>query len=195
MLFTTVNATIQNQIVSTEEQIRQLQEQLAQLQAHAQAIGSMEQAAQSALQQAQTAIAMIRQIAPDELNTFKDAVDALFEGEAIAQLPEVEETPTETDEPTPTEPENDTTTIDVNVTSDILSEVESDNSDNNSHNGNGNGHNSSLTYDDLIVIEKGQLNEVAKAKSLNYRCSHEQLVKNLVNAGVTREEVSDILNV
>lgn len=66
------------QINSYLEEIAALQAKVTHLQTHAQEIQGAEQAAESALSQIDTAISMLMAICPEELVTFKAAIDAKF---------------------------------------------------------------------------------------------------------------------
>lgn len=101
MLFATVNNQVSAQIEATQEQIKRLQDELKALQEHQQAIGTVEQAAQSAVAQTKNTIAMLKSVAPDELETFKNALLGLFDEDAIASLPDAPI------DPQPDEPQDD----------------------------------------------------------------------------------------
>ncbi len=76
---------VNTQIANYLEQIAALQSKVTSLQAHAQEIQGAEQAAESALSQIDTAISMLNAICPDELATFKAAIDAKF-APAVPQI-------------------------------------------------------------------------------------------------------------
>jgi hypothetical protein len=71
-------SNINAQIEFYQEQIAALQQQVTQLQLHAQEVQGAEQAADSALVQVGTALQMLNGICPEEVTTFKAAIDALF---------------------------------------------------------------------------------------------------------------------
>lgn len=96
------------------EEIAQLQAKVTQLQAHAQEVQGAEQAAESALAQIDTALSMLSVICPDEISTFKAAIDAKFN----EPLPQISAGNSSNGshpitEPQPTPPDVDAETIEV----------------------------------------------------------------------------------
>ena len=75
-------------IASLEAQIEALRQENLEQQQFLQALGSAEAAAESALTQVQTAIAMVNTVDPDQLETFKNAVLAAFNGHTPILPPE-----------------------------------------------------------------------------------------------------------
>jgi hypothetical protein len=75
-------------ITSLEAQIESLRQENLEQQQFLQALGSAEAAAESALTQVQTAIAMVNTVDPDQLETFKNAVLAAFNGHTPILPPE-----------------------------------------------------------------------------------------------------------
>ncbi|RUS92523.1 hypothetical protein [Trichormus variabilis] len=93
---------INAQIDSYQEQIAELQRRVTELQVHAQEVQGAESAAESALVQVRTALDMLTAICPDDIITFKSAIDALFAPEPL-KLAAYEETEATT-MPNPVEP-------------------------------------------------------------------------------------------
>ncbi|MFN7809465.1 MAG: SAP domain-containing protein [Pseudanabaena sp.] len=88
MLFNTKIQEIQSQVSANSLEIEALLLRVEELRAqnlamenHLQQLGSAENAAESAIEQVRTALAMIKAISPDELQTFKGAIDSLFDCE------------------------------------------------------------------------------------------------------------------
>jgi hypothetical protein len=69
---------ISTTIEDLQRQIDQLRTDKLNLETYLQQLGSAENAAESAINQVSTAISMIEAISPDQLVTFKEAIDALF---------------------------------------------------------------------------------------------------------------------
>jgi hypothetical protein len=97
MLFTTkindVQSAIESRldlISSLEAQIEALRQENLEQQQFLQALGSAEAAAESALTQVQTAIAMVNAVDPEQLETFKNAVLAAFNGNAPILPPDTD---------------------------------------------------------------------------------------------------------
>jgi hypothetical protein len=85
-------ANITTTIEDLQRQIDQLREEKLNLETYLQQLGSAENAAESALAQVQTAISMIEIISPTEIETFKAAIDSLF-NQPAPQLPSAEPDP------------------------------------------------------------------------------------------------------
>ena len=97
-------------ITQLEAQIEALRQENLQEQQFLQALGSAEAAAESALTQVQTAIAMINHVDPSQLETFKDAILAAFNGHTPILPPEPP-----TDPSGPSEDIDDDTVVEVEV--------------------------------------------------------------------------------
>ena len=85
MLFSTKLESINSAVTSTKNEIEQLEQKIEQLREeklnlenHAQQVLSAQSAAESAISQVRTALAMVRASAPDSVDTFKSAIDELF---------------------------------------------------------------------------------------------------------------------
>ena len=164
---------IQSQIDAYLEQIAKLQANVTQLQTHAQEVQTVEQAAESALSQISAALSMLQAVCPDEIATFKAAVDAKFREpvfELAAALDDIE-TPVDPKPVAPTpEPDTETevTTVEASAVTveeseeTALTRSESATTDTEitgsatNRNGNGNGHRL-LTYDELKKLDKRTL--------------------------------------
>lgn len=72
-------SNINSQIDSYQAQISELQLLITDLQSHAQEVQGAEQAANSAIVQIRTALEMLTAICPDEIVTFKTAINGLFD--------------------------------------------------------------------------------------------------------------------
>ena len=132
MLFSTKIQEIQSQVSANSLEIEALLFRVEELRAqnlamenHLQQLGSAENAAESAIEQIKTALLMINAISPDEVQTFKGAIDSLFECER-PQLAAVDPEP----EPEP-EPSDDAVTLYDEYGFPVVSHEE------NGHNGNG----------------------------------------------------------
>jgi hypothetical protein len=93
-------ANITTTIEDLQRQIDQLREEKLNLETYLQQLGSAENAAESALAQVQTAISMIEIISPTEIETFKAAIDSLF-NQPAPQLPSAEPDPQPDPQPEP----------------------------------------------------------------------------------------------
>lgn len=78
---------IDKNIQQVESQIAELQEKLSSLQEYKQQIQSVEQACQSAVDKIGNALTMINHVAPDQVEVFKSAVNAVFKSD-VALLPQ-----------------------------------------------------------------------------------------------------------
>lgn len=132
MLFNTKIQEIQSQVSANSLEIEALLLRVEELRAqnlamenHLQQLGSAESAAESAIEQIKTALLMINAISPDEVQTFKGAIDSLFDCER-PQLAAVDPEP----EPEP-EPSDDAVTLYDEYGFPVVSHEE------NGHNGNG----------------------------------------------------------
>ena len=96
---------VDTSIAQISEQIAALQVKLSNLQAYRQQLQAVEQACESALSQVDQALLMLGHVDPDQVATFKAAIDVKFSTEAIANLPASPETEVTTPfspEPAPT---------------------------------------------------------------------------------------------
>jgi hypothetical protein len=129
---------INAQVEAFQEQIAVLQRQVTELQSHAQEVQGAEQAADSALVQVSTALQMLTAICPEEIATFKAALDALFNSPLqIAAATEPEPSPK------PPAPGGELEVQDVEFEYSHIPPVDGSTLDtlHPASNGNGNGHN------------------------------------------------------
>lgn len=111
MLFNTKIQEIQSQVSANSLEIEALLLRVEELRAqnlamenHLQQLGSAENAAESAIEQIKTALMMITAISPDEVQTFKGAINSLFDCERpqlMAHSEPVESDPDPEPEPEP----------------------------------------------------------------------------------------------
>lgn len=185
MLFNTKIQEIQSQVSANSQEIEVLLLRVEELRAqnlamenHLQQLGSAENAAESAIEQIKTALLMINAISPAEVQTFKSAIDSLFD-KSHPQLAAVDPEP----EPEPSE--------------DAVIEVVAET---NGHNGNG--HGNIIEMEDLEIgvsdIEAAlgklginELRKLAKAKRLDSKGAKFILIKRLIGAEITEAEVME----
>jgi hypothetical protein len=192
--------TVNFQIVDIQEQIARLQAQLTDLQSFAQSLQSVDQAADSALQQVSQAVALINAVCPEELETFKAAINAMMDGEKPA-LPEVKEV-TETVESQSVEP---TPEITVEVESapvdeqpDVPETSEPIELQNGSGNGNGNGHHKDTdkfvmlaTIEELKACDRPRLVKLANKYQIpGYQNKTRDKLAELLTGKVTVDEIT-----
>lgn len=118
MLFNTKIQEIQSQVSANSLEIEALLLRVEELRAqnlamenHLQQLGSAENAAESAIEQIKTALMMITAISPTEVQTFKGAIDFLFDCERpqlMAHSEPVESDPDTDPEPEPEPPSSET---------------------------------------------------------------------------------------
>lgn len=186
MLFNAKINEIQSQVSANSLEIEALLLRVEELRAqnlamenHLQQLGSAENAAESAIEQIKTALMMINAISPAEVQTFKGAIDSLFDCER-PQLAAVDPEP----EPEP-EPSED-------AVIEVVAET-------NGHNGNGHGD---IEMEDLEIgvsdIEAAlgklginELRKLAKAKRIDSKGAKFILIKRLIGAGITEAEVTE----
>lgn len=158
MLLTNRINSINTQIASYLDQIAALQTQVTDLQAHVQEIQSVEQAAESALLQVEQAIAMLNIVSPDDIATFKQALDSKFNCvPQIASATDITE-PATVEPPAPTPDEPETVEAIATVVDDLpTDEPQAATSDN----GNGNGTGHLLRYADLDKVDRATLQKLA----------------------------------
>jgi hypothetical protein len=187
---------INSQIESYQEQIAELQRRVTELQAHAQEVQGAESAAESAIVQIRTALDMLTAICPDEIPTFKAAVDALFAPEPL-RLTAYEETdaPTTT-EPVEPNPPTDNEIVDVESTP-VVEDKPETNGNGNGHNGNGNGKTDSNSYsllatvDDLKKIDRPALIKLAnKHKIPNFQNKTRDKLAEALAGKITVDEIT-----
>ena len=187
MLFNAKINEIQSQVSANSLEIEALLLRVEELRAqnlamenHLQQLGSAENAAESAIEQIKTALMMINAISPAEVQTFKGAIDSLFDCER-PQLAAVDPEP----EPEP-EPSED-------AVIEVVAET-------NGHNGNG--HGNIIEMEDLEIgvsdIEAAlgklginELRKLAKAKRLDSKGAKFILIKRLIGAEITEAEVTE----
>lgn len=75
----TTIANISQEIEDLQKKIEWLRGEKLELEQYQQQLGSAENASESAIEQVKTALVMITAISPDELQTFKGAIDSLFD--------------------------------------------------------------------------------------------------------------------
>ena len=111
---------VDTSIAQISEQIAALQVKLSNLQAYRQQLQAVEQACESALSQVDQALLMLGHVDPEQVATFKAAIDVKFSTEAIANLPAAPEpetsTPAPETAPTPDIEAIDTGAIEVTAT-------------------------------------------------------------------------------
>ena len=107
MLLATLTANLQASYAAIQSQVESLQEQQRLIQAQLQRVGSVESKMESAAALVAEAIAEIREVCPDELNSYQQTIASLFDDAPIAQLTPAADETTSTDElnPAPVEPE------------------------------------------------------------------------------------------
>ena len=160
--------------------VEELRAQNLAMENHLQQLGSAENAAESAIEQIKTALLMINAISPAEVQTFKSAIDSLFD-KSHPQLAAVDPEP----EPEP-EPSED-------AVIEVVAET-------NGHNGNG--HGNIIEMEDLEIgvsdIEAAlgklginELRKLAKAKRLDSKGAKFILIKRLIGAEITEAEVTE----
>lgn len=189
MLFNAKINEIQSQVSANSLEIEALLLRVEELRAqnlamenHLQQLGSAENAAESAIEQIKTALMMINAISPAEVQTFKGAIDSLFDCER-PQLAAVDPEPEPEPEPEPSE--------------DAVIEVVAET---NGHNGNG--HGNIIEMEDLEIgvsdIEAAlgklginELRKLAKAKRLDSKGAKFILIKRLIGAEITEAEVTE----
>lgn len=211
MLLTNRINAINAQVVAYQEQIAELQAKITTLQSHAQEVQGVEQAAESALSQIEAAINMLQVVCPEEIATFKAAIDSKFnvlptiapaapltppnEPEAVEAIatkitePQVESTVdvTSTVEPEATEEAQATDATKTDAPTD-------DNGNGNDDNGNGNGSNGHnghlLTYKDLDKVDRATLVKLADKHGIAYTTKTKKYELATALAGmVTQAEV------
>lgn len=197
------------------EEIALLQGKVTQLQAHAQEVQGAEQAAESALAQIDTAMQMLSVICPDEIATFKAAIDARF-NQPLPQLTPATDPDTAQDSPTPSlHPSDDddevieTTAVVVEdgesqlpavdavnaiADSDGVSAVAAPQPSGGNGNGNGNGHHL-LSYDQLRIIDRPTLIKLANTHNIpNYKTRKRDELASLLDGMVATDELERAQN-
>lgn len=91
MLLNKTLTTINTNIEAIQSEIAALQAKLAEMQQHAQAVQSAEAAGESAIVQVRTALQMIQAVSPDDVATFKAAINAVFGSDAPIIAPQAPE--------------------------------------------------------------------------------------------------------
>lgn len=190
MLLTNRINAINAQVTAYQEQIAELQAKITTLQSHAQEVQGVEQAAESALSQIEAAINMLQVVCPEEIATFKAAIDSKFNVlPTIAPAAQRQDsvttpTPTPPNEPETVEaiattlveePQDDTSSVEPETpleteTTDATKIAQDDNTGNGDNdNGNGNGHNGHLlTYKDLDKVDRATLVKLADKHGIAY---------------------------
>ena len=186
MLFNTKIQEIQSQVSANSQEIEVLLLRVEELRAqnlamenHLQQLGSAENAAESAIEQIKTALLMINAISPAEVQTFKSAIDSLFD-KSHPQLAAVDPEP----EPEP-EPSED-------AVIEVVAET-------NGHNGNG--HGNIIEMEDLEIgvsdIEASlnklginELRKLAKAKRLDSKGTKFILIHRLIESGISEADLN-----
>ncbi|MUG99827.1 hypothetical protein F7734_49170 [Scytonema sp. UIC 10036] len=187
MLLNNTLTTIQSSIDSVQAQITALQAQLAELQHHQQAVMSVESACETAIAQVKTALQMLTSVSPDDINTFKTAINDVF-GEDLPQLTAsvdpVEPTPP-TPAPAPTNNDvwGDETqpTIDVSAVAVMDAPQPESQPDSELH---------LLTFMELMELSSEQLKRLAKAKGVEgYRKMTKGAIAELLQDSIPANEI------
>ena len=192
MLFNTKIQEIQSQVSANSQEIEVLLLRVEELRAqnlamenHLQQLGSAENAAESAIEQIKTALLMINAISPAEVQTFKSAIDSLFD-KSHPQLAAVDPEPEP--EPEPSE-EADAVTLYDEYGFPIVD----------GHNGNG--HGEIVEMEDLEIgvsdIEASlnklginELRKLAKAKRLDSKGTKFILIHRLIESGISEADLN-----
>lgn len=201
MLLTNRINSINSQIQSYLDQIAALQTQVTDLQAHVQEVQSVEQAAESALLQVEQAIAMLNIVSPDDIATFKQALDSKFNCVAqIAAGTDIVETVVQDEPPAPTPEEPQTVEAIATVVDDPAADepqaATKDDANGVGHgNGNGNGTGELLRYSDLDKVDRATLQKLAGQHGIIYTAKTKKYELATALAGmVTQTEVDFFKN-
>lgn len=207
MLLTNRINAINDQIAAYLEQIAELQTRVTDLQGHAQEVQGVEQAAESALNQIEAAINMLQVVCPEEIATFKAAIDSKFN--QLPQLAGGDDTPTPTSNPTnpPNEPEIVEAIAEAIVDEPFIEIVAVPTATKEAHDettteddtSNGNGYHHALTYDELSTCDAAMLVKLCALKGIpvkNPKAKSAKAVKNMAAllGGIVSQEDLDALN-
>jgi hypothetical protein len=190
-------STVNAEIELVQEQIAALQIKLTELQSFSQQLQSVDQATDSALNQLSSAVALINAVCPEELPTFKAAIDVLMQGDRLRLEATVE------NEDSPVTPESvPEDVIDVETTSvDEQPEETPEASEN--HNGNGNGHHKTdsqsfvmlATTEELKQCDRPRLIKLANKYQIpGYQNKTRDKLAELLTGKVTVDEISPALD-
>jgi len=203
MLFNTKIQEIQSQVSANSLEIEALLLRVEELRAqnlamenHLQQLGSAENAAESAIEQIKTALLMINAISPDEVQTFKGAIDSLFECERpqLAACSEPAESAVDPDpEPEP-EPSDDAVTLYDEYGFPVVSHEE------NGHNGNGyipvKGDEDEMETIGVSEVESSlnklginDLRKLAKRQGVDSKGAKFILIGRLMRSGITEADL------
>jgi hypothetical protein len=184
--------------------VEELRAQNLSLENHLQQLGSAEAAAESAIEQVRTALTMIYHISASEIDTFKAAIDSLFDSPR-AELPASVDPEPEPPAPTKTERVIDTlvtdeATIDVTASplTDLIQEITEDLIDIDGDDGqnfatpetNGNGHAPIADVKQLLEVKTiVQLRKLLRARNLSDKGNKPQLIDRLLSADITASDL------
>ncbi|MBD2566412.1 hypothetical protein [Anabaena lutea] len=192
--------TVNSEIDFIQEQITALQTKLTDLQSFSQQLQSVDQATDSALNQLSSAVALINAVCPEELSTFKAAIDALMQGDRLrlAATVENEDSPV-TPEPVEPTPE---VTVDVDPThAGEQPEETPEASENHNGNGNGKGHHKTdsdsfvmlATIEELKACERPRLIKLANKYQIpGYQNKTRDKLAELLAGKVTVDEITPV---
>ena len=156
--------------------VEELRAQNLAMENHLQQLGSAENAAESAIEQVKTALLMINAISPAEVQTFKGAIDSLFDCERpqLAACGEPVESAVDPEpEPEPSE----------NAVVEVVTEGEDDSIPQ--------GPTSNVAYHKLEQLPFKKLRALAKHRKVSGKGDARDLVKRIFESGITPEEVND----
>ena len=185
MLFNAKINEIQSQVSANSQEIEVLLLRVEELRAqnlamenHLQQLGSAENAAESAIEQIKTALMMINAISPAEVQTFKGAIDSLFDcerpqlaacGEPVESAVDPEPEP----EPEPSE----------DAVIEMVTEWEDDSIPQ--------GPTSDIAYHKLEQLPFKKLRALAKHRKVSGKGDAHDLLKRIFESGITPDELND----
>jgi uncharacterized phage infection (PIP) family protein YhgE len=213
MLFNNRLNQVNADINFIQDQIATLQAKLTELQAFSQQLSSVDQAADSAIAQVASALESISYACPEELPTFKAALEALFNNPlrlaAAAESVDINSA----SNPAPHTPDNEVEIQDAEFveseeeevaetteTPETAEEVQPSEHTENGHNGNGNGHSESskiepvLSTEDLKKYDRPLLIRLANKQGIQgvKAKKNNQLIAELVGK-VTQSDIDQLL--
>jgi len=199
----TTIANISQEIEDLQKKIEWLRGEKLQLEQYQQQLGSAENAAESAIEQIKTALMMITAISPTEAQTFKGAIDSLFDCERpqLAACSEpVESDPVPVPEPEPSGKPDSSTPLSVNVevvAEDVSPEVlqgceeTEGNQDISDEDVSPQGPKSDIAYYKIEQLPFNKLRALAKHRKVSGKGDAHDLIKRIFESGITPEEVED----
>lgn len=204
MLFNAKINEIQSQVSANSLEIDALLLRVEELRAqnlamenHLQQLGSAENAAESAIEQIKTALMMINAISPTEVQTFKGAIDSLFDcerpqlaaySEPIESDPDPEPEPSgEPDSSACGEPAESACSepaepAPLNANVEVVAECEDVSLQNLT---------SDIAYHKLEQLPFNKLRALAKHRKVSGKGDAHDLIKRIFESGITPEEVED----